>query len=50
MLAFSWRHVVYWQVREAAVSTLVEFYRHVGERVRIDIAKKNLSQQKYVIS
>uniref|UniRef100_F6W6K9 TOG domain-containing protein n=1 Tax=Ciona intestinalis TaxID=7719 RepID=F6W6K9_CIOIN len=29
-------------VREAAVFTLVEIYRHVGEKVRQDIAKKNL--------
>ncbi|XP_078482581.1 CLIP-associating protein 1-B isoform X8 [Ciona intestinalis] len=30
------------QVREASVFTLVEIYRHVGEKVRQDIAKKNL--------
>ncbi|CAI9735477.1 CLIP-associating protein 1-B isoform X13 [Octopus vulgaris] len=30
------------QVREAAISTLVEIYRHVGERVRFDLAKKEL--------
>ncbi|GAB1609449.1 CLIP-associating protein 1-B-like isoform X4 [Argonauta hians] len=30
------------QVREAAVTTLVEIYRHVGERVRYDLAKKEL--------
>ncbi|XP_065147257.1 CLIP-associating protein 2 isoform X31 [Paramisgurnus dabryanus] len=30
------------QVREAAISTLVEVYRHVGERVRADLSKKDL--------
>ncbi|XP_051727592.1 CLIP-associating protein 2 isoform X46 [Ctenopharyngodon idella] len=30
------------QVREAAISTLVEVYRHVGERVRVDLNKRDL--------
>ncbi|XP_072532293.1 CLIP-associating protein 2 isoform X10 [Salminus brasiliensis] len=30
------------QVREAAISTLVEVYRHVGERVRADLSKRGL--------
>lgn len=30
------------QVRDAAMNTLVEIYRHVGERVRCDLAKKDL--------
>ncbi|XDV34911.1 hypothetical protein PO909_004995 [Leuciscus waleckii] len=30
------------QVREAAISTLVEVYRHVGERVRADLIKRDL--------
>nr|XP_055074858.1 CLIP-associating protein 2 isoform X36 [Misgurnus anguillicaudatus] len=30
------------QVREAAISSLVEVYRHVGERVRADLSKKDL--------
>nr|CAB3231466.1 CLIP-associating protein 2 [Phallusia mammillata] len=30
------------QVRDSAVSTIVEIYRHVGEKVRQDLAKKNL--------
>ncbi|XP_067131024.1 CLIP-associating protein 1-A-like isoform X3 [Centruroides vittatus] len=29
------------QVRDTAVNTLVEIYRHVGEKVRIDITKKH---------
>ena len=28
-------------VRDAAASTLVEIYRHVGDRVRIDLQKKH---------
>ena len=27
-------------VREAAVATLVEVYRHVGERLRMDLGRK----------
>lgn len=27
-------------VRDAAASTLVEIYRHIGERVRVDLMKK----------
>ncbi|KAK7125106.1 hypothetical protein R3I94_019221 [Phoxinus phoxinus] len=30
------------QVREAAILTLVEVYRHVGERVRVDLTKRDL--------
>ncbi|XP_057211639.1 CLIP-associating protein 2 isoform X26 [Triplophysa rosa] len=30
------------QVREAAISTLVEVYRHVGEKVRADLNKRDL--------
>ncbi|XP_066530154.1 CLIP-associating protein 2 isoform X3 [Hoplias malabaricus] len=30
------------QVRETAISTLVEVYRHVGERVRADLGKRGL--------
>ncbi|XP_030644531.1 CLIP-associating protein 2 isoform X3 [Chanos chanos] len=30
------------QVREAAITTLVEVYRHVGERVRADLNKRGL--------
>ncbi|GFR69186.1 CLIP-associating protein 1 [Elysia marginata] len=33
------------QVRESSVNTLVEIYRHVGEKVRRDL-RKGLSQQK----
>uniref|UniRef100_A0A8D3BPV6 Cytoplasmic linker associated protein 1a n=1 Tax=Scophthalmus maximus TaxID=52904 RepID=A0A8D3BPV6_SCOMX len=29
------------QVRDAAMSSLVEIYRHVGERVRMDLSKKD---------
>ncbi|CAG5119353.1 unnamed protein product, partial [Candidula unifasciata] len=34
------------QVREAAVNSLVEIYRHVGEKVRGDLRNKGLSQQR----
>ncbi|XP_032242653.2 CLIP-associating protein 1-A isoform X3 [Nematostella vectensis] len=30
------------QVRERAIDTLVEIYRHVGEKVRIDLSKKGI--------
>lgn len=31
------------QVRSGAVDTIVEIYRHVGVKVRIDISKRDLS-------
>ncbi|XP_038125239.1 CLIP-associating protein 1a isoform X32 [Cyprinodon tularosa] len=34
------------QVRDAAMSCLVEIYRHVGERVRLDLSKKGLPQSR----
>ncbi|XP_028322051.1 CLIP-associating protein 1-A-like isoform X3 [Gouania willdenowi] len=34
------------QVRDAALTCLVEIYRHVGERVRIDLGKKGLPQSR----
>ncbi|XP_036278181.1 CLIP-associating protein 1 isoform X10 [Pipistrellus kuhlii] len=34
------------QVRDAAISSLVEIYRHVGERVRADLSKKGLPQSR----
>ncbi|KAH9492417.1 hypothetical protein Btru_051059 [Bulinus truncatus] len=34
------------QVREAATNSLVEIYRHVGEKVRMDLKKLGLSQQR----
>lgn len=34
------------QVRDAAISCLVEIYRHVGERVRADLSKKGLPQSR----
>ncbi|XP_072303604.1 CLIP-associating protein 2 [Eucyclogobius newberryi] len=30
------------QVREASITTLVDIYRHIGERVRADLAKRGL--------
>ncbi|XP_049606265.1 CLIP-associating protein 2 isoform X4 [Syngnathus scovelli] len=30
------------QVREASITTIVDIYRHVGERVRVDLAKRGL--------
>eukprot|EP00066_Takifugu_rubripes_P021755 XP_011611021.1 PREDICTED: CLIP-associating protein 1 isoform X7 [Takifugu rubripes] len=32
------------QVRDRAVSSLVEIYRHIGERVRLDLSKKGIPQ------
>ncbi|XP_047670631.1 CLIP-associating protein 1a isoform X12 [Tachysurus fulvidraco] len=34
------------QVRDSAMSCLVEIYRHVGERVRVDLSKKGLPQSR----
>ncbi|XP_032423943.1 CLIP-associating protein 1a isoform X23 [Xiphophorus hellerii] len=34
------------QVRDSAMSCLVEIYRHVGERVRLDLSKKGLPQSR----
>ncbi|XP_062421164.1 CLIP-associating protein 1a isoform X16 [Pungitius pungitius] len=34
------------QVRDGAMSCLVEIYRHVGERVRLDLCKKGLPQSR----
>ncbi|XP_035879470.1 CLIP-associating protein 1 isoform X22 [Phyllostomus discolor] len=34
------------QVRDAAINSLVEIYRHVGERVRADLGKKGLPQSR----
>uniref|UniRef100_A0A8C3AS91 Cytoplasmic linker associated protein 1a n=1 Tax=Cyclopterus lumpus TaxID=8103 RepID=A0A8C3AS91_CYCLU len=34
------------QVRDGAMSCLVEIYRHVGERVRMDLCKKGLPQSR----
>ncbi|XP_069838539.1 CLIP-associating protein 1 isoform X2 [Dendropsophus ebraccatus] len=34
------------QVRDAALNSLVEIYRHVGERVRADLSKKGLPQSR----
>uniref|UniRef100_A0A8C9VAY4 Cytoplasmic linker associated protein 1 n=1 Tax=Scleropages formosus TaxID=113540 RepID=A0A8C9VAY4_SCLFO len=34
------------QVRDVAMNCLVEIYRHVGERVRIDLSKKGLPQSR----
>ncbi|XP_033732928.1 CLIP-associating protein 1-like isoform X12 [Pecten maximus] len=34
------------QVRETSINTLAEIYRHVGEKVRSDLQKKGISQQR----
>ncbi|XP_025065141.1 CLIP-associating protein 1 isoform X1 [Alligator sinensis] len=34
------------QVRDSAINSLVEIYRHVGERVRADLSKKGLPQSR----
>lgn len=38
------------QVREAAITTLVDVYRHVGERVRADLGKRGLPAARWVIA
>ena len=38
--------LLYQQVRDAAINALVEIYRHVGEKVRQDIIKKDINRQK----
>uniref|UniRef100_A0A8C7XJG2 Cytoplasmic linker associated protein 2 n=1 Tax=Oryzias sinensis TaxID=183150 RepID=A0A8C7XJG2_9TELE len=35
------------QVREAATNTLVDVYRHVGDRVRADLGKRGLPAQRF---
>lgn len=37
------------QVRDGAMNCLVEIYRHVGERVRMDLGKKGLPQSRCVM-
>ncbi len=34
------------QVRDGAMNGLLEIYRHVGERVRMDLGKKGLPQSR----
>lgn len=42
-----WRDLFFYvQVRDAAINSLVEIYRHVGERVRADLSKKGLPQSR----
>uniref|UniRef100_A0A8C5LC74 CLIP-associating protein 1 n=1 Tax=Jaculus jaculus TaxID=51337 RepID=A0A8C5LC74_JACJA len=38
------------QVRDAAINSLVEIYRHVGERVRADLSKKGLPQSRLEVT
>merc|ERR1712142_133236 len=33
-------------VRDTAVASMVEVYRHVGERFRIDVSKRNIPEAK----
>jgi len=35
------------QVREIAMTTVVEIYRHVGDKVRQDLSRKDLPRSKY---
>uniref|UniRef100_A0A452SSS0 Cytoplasmic linker associated protein 2 n=1 Tax=Ursus americanus TaxID=9643 RepID=A0A452SSS0_URSAM len=37
------------QVRDAAVLAIVEIYRHVGERVRVDLCKRGIPPQSLVL-
>ncbi|KAM4668274.1 CLIP-associating protein 1 isoform 6-T14 [Amazona ochrocephala] len=45
-LATSWVNSSNYKVRDAAINSLVEIYRHVGERVRADLSKKGLPQSR----
>lgn len=38
----------WFQVREASITTLVDVYRHVGERVRADLGKRGLPAARWV--
>uniref|UniRef100_A0A668ABI8 Cytoplasmic linker associated protein 2 n=1 Tax=Myripristis murdjan TaxID=586833 RepID=A0A668ABI8_9TELE len=38
------------QVREASITTLVDVYRHVGERVRADLGKRGLPAARNIMS
>lgn len=40
-------NLLFIQVRQQAIDTLVEIYRHVGEKVRGDIAKRDLPEAKW---
>lgn len=43
-----WKNVFsFLQVREAATNTLVDVYRHVGDRVRADLGKRGLPAQRW---
>ena len=37
------------QVRDSAISALVEIYRHVGEKVRVDLSKKGIPSSRSVL-
>ena len=38
-----------YQVRDSAISALVEIYRHVGEKVRVDLSKKGIPSSRSVL-
>ena len=37
------------KVRDNAIRTLVEIYRHVGEKVRIDLSKRGIPPTRYTV-
>ena len=38
------------QVRDSAINSLVEIYRHVGEKVRVDLSKKGIPSSRLVLA
>lgn len=38
-----------YQVRDSAINALVEIYRHVGEKVRVDLSKKGIPSSRSVL-
>ena len=57
IIDFSWRCLYLftfpllklYQVRDSAISALVEIYRHVGEKVRVDLSKKGIPSSRSVL-
>ncbi len=45
-ILISYNFFLLWKVRQQATDTLVEIYRHVGEKVRGDIAKRDIPEAK----
>jgi CLIP-associating protein 1/2 len=46
LFIYLYKDFLCFQVRQQAIDTLVEIYRHVGEKVRGDIAKRDIPEAK----